>query len=190
MEPMTRWTADSEGRLKQAAIDLFLDRGFDDVTVGDIAQAVGVTERTFFRYFADKREVLFVDQVAYQDYFLDALAVSSSTAPMALIEDALRGGAEFFPEERRPHSRTRQKILDSSLGLLERESLKRASLTEALGTALTARGIAPLTAALAAQSGAAVFYIAFAAWIAEGETRTFMELLDVAIFELKKLICP
>lgn len=62
---MARWAAGSEGRLKQVAMDLFLQRGFDDVTVGEIAEAAGVTERTFFRYFADKREVLFVDQAAY-----------------------------------------------------------------------------------------------------------------------------
>jgi hypothetical protein len=78
-------------------------------------------------------------------------------------------------------------IIDSSPALLERESLKRASLTEALTTALIARGIAPLTAALAAQSGAAAFYITFAAWIAEGETRTFTELFETAVLELKNL---
>jgi AcrR family transcriptional regulator len=188
MGNMARWTADSEGRLKRAAIDLFLERGFDQVTVGEIAQAVGVTERTFFRYFADKREVLFVDQDAYQAYFLDALAVSIETSPMALIEDALRGGAKFFREDRRPWSRTRQKIIDSSPGLLERESLKRVSLTGALSAEVAARGIAPLTAALAAQTGVAVFYIAFAAWISDSETRTFIELLDAVVSELKALI--
>ncbi|WP_082914317.1 MULTISPECIES: TetR family transcriptional regulator [Microbacterium] len=183
-----RWTADAEGRLKNAAIDLFLERGFDDVTVGDIAHAAGVTERTFFRYFADKREVLFVDQAAYQAYFLDALAVSTATTPMALIEDALRGGAEFFPEERRLWSRTRQQIIDSSPGLLERESLKRASLTNALGAALTVRGTAAIAAALAAQTGTAVFYIAYGAWTTQLETRTFIELLDATIDEFRTLL--
>lgn len=187
MGAMARWAAGSEGRLKQVAMDLFLQRGFDDVTVGEIAEAAGVTERTFFRYFADKREVLFVDQAAYHAHFLDGLAASSKTAPMALIEDALRGGAEFFPEERRPLSRARQRVIDSSAALLERESLKRASLTEALTNALIVRGVAPLTAALAAQSGTAAFSITFAGWIAEGETRTFIELLDIAVGELKTL---
>jgi AcrR family transcriptional regulator len=188
MDGMARWIAGSEGRLKQAAVDLFLERGFDDVTVGEIAQRVGVTERTFFRYFADKREVLFVDQTAYHDLFIDALRRSEATAPMALIEDALRGGAEFFPEERRALSRRRQRIIDSSPALLERESLKRASLTAAMTDALAARGIAPLADAIAAQSGVAVFYIAFAAWIADGETRTFPELLDAVLAEMRNLL--
>lgn len=184
---MARWTAGSEGRLKQAAIDLFLERGFDDVTVGEIAQTAGVTERTFFRYFTDKREVLFADQGVYHAHFLDALSASRATAPMRLIEDGLRGGAGFFPEERRPFSRIRQVIIDSSPALLERESLKRAALTEALAEGLVDRGVARVVAVLAAQSGVSAFYVAFAMWVAEGETRMFTELLDAALRELTDL---
>jgi len=185
---MTRWLGDSEGRLKQAAIDLFAARGFDAVTVADIAEAAGVTERTFFRYFADKREVLFTDHDAYHAHFLDALAVSGETTPMGLVEAALRGGAGFFPETRRPMSRARQRVIDSSPALRERESLKRTGLAEALVAALVARGVAPMAAALAAQSGTAAFYVAFATWTADGETRTFPELLDDALAELKSLL--
>jgi len=184
---VARWTAGSEARLKRAAIDLFVERGFDHVTVGEIAEAVGVTERTFFRYFADKREVLFVDQTVYHAHFLDALAASDATEPVRLIEDALRGGAEFFPEERRPQSRARQKVIDSSPALQERESLKRVALADALAAALVARGTTPVTAGLAAHSGAAAFHIAFAAWIDDGSTRTFPEVLDDALREMKSL---
>ncbi len=184
---MARWTADSEGRLKQAAIDLFLERGFDDVTVGEIAQAAGVTERTFFRYFADKREVLFGDQASYHAHFVDALAASPATTAILLVEDALRGGAAFFPEERRQLSRARQKIIDSSPALLERESLKRASLTEALSVELVARGVPSVPAALAAQSGVAVFYVTFAMWVAKDETRIFTDLLETVGFDLRNL---
>ena len=185
---MARWMANAEGRLKQAAVDLFIERGFDNVTVGDIAQAAGVTERTFFRYFADKREVLFVDQGAYQAHFLDALADSDAVAPMRLIEDALHGGAAFFPEERRPWARTRQRVIDSSAALQERESLKRTALTDALAAALVGRGVSPVVAALAAHSGVATFSTAFAGWLADEETRTFRELLDDALRELKNLL--
>lgn len=185
---MARWQADTEGRLKLAAIELFGARGFEAVTVGDIAEAVGVTERTFFRYFTDKREVLFTNQEQYQAGFLDALAASDTTTPMTLVETALHGGAAFFADERRPWSRARQQIVDSSAALMERESLKRASLTDALTTALIAKGIAPVSAALAAQSGSAAFHIAFAAWIAEDETRSFGDLLDATLTELKTLL--
>jgi len=185
---MARWQADTEGRLKLAAIDLFGARGFEAVTVSDIAAAVGVTERTFFRYFADKREVLFTNQDDYQAQFLDALDASDATAPMTLVETALHGGAAFFADERRPWSRARQRIVDFSAALMERESLKRTSLTDAIATALVTRGIAPVPAALAAQSGSAAFHLAFAAWIAEGETRSFTELLDDVLADLRALL--
>jgi AcrR family transcriptional regulator len=184
---MARWLADSENRLKQAAIDLFGERGFDEVTVSDIAAAAGVTERTFFRYFADKREVLFTNQDEYQAHFLEALDASAERAPMSLVETAFRGGAAFFPDERRPLSRGRQRVIDSSPALQERESLKRASLVDALTSALTARGVSPLTASLAAQSGSAAFHAAFVAWLADGETRSFPEILDEALEELRNL---
>lgn len=185
---MARWAADAEGRLRQAAIELFARRGFDAVTVADIAQAAGVTERTFFRYFADKREVLFTNQDAYHARFLEGLAASLATSPMALVEAALRGGAAFFAEERRPFSRARQQVIDSSSALTERESLKRATTTEAIAAGLVARGIPRVAATLAAQSGSAAFHVAFAAWIAEGEARTFAELLDDALSQLRGVL--
>ncbi|MBD8104577.1 MULTISPECIES: TetR family transcriptional regulator [unclassified Plantibacter] len=185
---MARWQADTEGRLKLAAIELFGTHGFEAVTVSDIAAAVGVTERTFFRYFTDKREVLFTNQDDYQARFLDALLASEATAPMTLVEAALHGGAAFFADERRPWSRARQRIVDSSAALMERESLKRSSLTDALTTALIAKGVAPVPAALAAQSGSAAFHLAFAAWIADDETRSFTELLDDVLADLRALL--
>ena len=56
---MARWEPDARGRLEKAALDVFRERGYAHTTVGDIAERAGLTERTFFRYFTDKREVLF-----------------------------------------------------------------------------------------------------------------------------------
>jgi AcrR family transcriptional regulator len=61
-EYMGRWEPDARGRLEQAALDLYQDRGFEQTTVTEIAERAGLTERTFFRYFADKREVVFGGQ--------------------------------------------------------------------------------------------------------------------------------
>ncbi|MGB4776796.1 TetR family transcriptional regulator [Microbacterium sp.] len=185
---MARWLAGSEGRLKQAALDLFVERGFDAVTVADIAETAGVTERTFFRYFADKREVLFVNHAAYHAYFLDALAASDATTPIGLVEAALRGGADFFPLERRPQSRIRQRVIDSSPALRERESLKQVALADALSAAVTARGVDPLAASLAVQSGVAAFQLAFAAWLSDEQERPFVAHLDDTLGELKRVL--
>ncbi|UDF12060.1 TetR family transcriptional regulator [Antiquaquibacter oligotrophicus] len=184
---MGRWPEDARGRLKHAAIALFTERGFDAVTVGDIAAAAGVTERTFFRYFTDKREALFSSQEEYNALFVNALESSPATQPMALVEDALRGGATFFPDGKREHSRARQAIITSSPALVERESLKRIRLTEALSAGLVARGVPPRTAALAATSGDGAFALAFATWIAEGEDRPFDECLTEALDLLRSL---
>jgi hypothetical protein len=56
---MTRWEPNARGRLEQAALALYGERGFENTTVAEIAARAGLTERTFFRHFADKREVLF-----------------------------------------------------------------------------------------------------------------------------------
>ena len=67
---MGRWKPDARGRLEQAAFELFTERGFEQTTVAEIAERAGLTERTFFRYFADKREVLFAGADALQELFV------------------------------------------------------------------------------------------------------------------------
>lgn len=185
---MARWQEGTDGRLRAAAMRLFADRGFDNVTVGDIAAATGVTERTFFRYFPDKKEVLFADQARYEAGFLDALDASDATSPLALVADALHGGGAFFVDERRAHSRARQRIIDSSAALTERETHKREAVAAAIAGALVTRGFGEDTAALAAQSGGAAFHLAFTSWIADGETRAFSQLLDAALESLRALL--
>ena len=56
---MSRWKPDAAGRLIKAAITLFAEQGYEETTVAEIAERAGLTKRTFFRYFSDKREVLF-----------------------------------------------------------------------------------------------------------------------------------
>ena len=186
---MARWIADTEVRLRQAALELFLERGFDAVTVGDIAEKTGVTERTFFRYFGDKREVLFTPEEQYHAPFLEALAGSTdpASAPMALVTAAIRGGGRLFADERRERSRARQDVIASSPALVERDAQKRTALVDALTGALRLKGVSPLAASLAAQSGAAAYHVAFVTWIADGETRPFPEILDAVFAQLKHL---
>ena len=71
---MGRWEPNARGRLEQAAMELYLERGFDQTTVAEIAERAGLTERTFFRHFADKREVLFAGAGALQELLVSAVA--------------------------------------------------------------------------------------------------------------------
>jgi AcrR family transcriptional regulator len=182
---MVRWEPGTRERLQEAALELYVSRGFDNTTAADIAQAVGLTERTFFRHFADKREVLFDGQDVLEQAFLDGVAAAAPDAsPLGMVESALSAAGEFFPPERRDHSRRRQTVIAGNPALRERELLKLAGLATVVADALRARGVSEATAMLAAQSGLNVFGVAFVAWIAEGEERSFPEIEREVLGEL------
>ena len=166
-------------------MDLYISRGYEKTTAADIAQAVGLTERTFFRHFADKREVLFSGQELLEQALLEALAAApQGAAPLDTVASALSALATFFPAERRVHSRRRQTIISENPALQERELLKMAGLAAIVAAALRARGVPGSTATLAAESGVTVFSVAYRKWIAEGEERSFLDIEREVLGEL------
>ncbi|MBK3567985.1 TetR/AcrR family transcriptional regulator [Streptomyces sp. MBT62] len=174
---MMRWEPGARERLQAAAMDLYISRGYDRTTAADIAQAVGLTERTFFRHFADKREVLFSGQELLKQAFLNGVAAAASDAsPLEMVESALSAAATVFSTGRRDHSRRRRRIISDNPALQERELLKLAELAAAVAAALRSRGVPEATATLAAESGVTVFGVAFGKWIAEGEERSFLDI--------------
>jgi AcrR family transcriptional regulator len=174
---MARWESGARERLQAAAMELYVSRGFEGTTAADIARSVGLTERTFFRHFTDKREVLFNGQELLEQAFLDGVAAALPDAsPLEMVGSALSAAATFFPDERRVYSRRRQTIIVANPALQERELLKLAGLAAAVTGALRARGVPEPTATLAAESGVTVFGVAFGKWIAEGEERSFLTL--------------
>jgi len=174
---MGRWEPGTRMRLRQAALELFTSRGFEQTTAADIAQAAGVSERTFFRHFADKREVLFSGTDELAAGFLAGIAGSpAGAAPLELMAAALDSGSAFFADERRPYSRARQLAIDENPALQERELLKMAGLAAALGEALRARGIDAAAARLAGETVATVFGVAFQQWIRPSEERSLGEI--------------
>src|SRR3981081_1573852 len=98
---MTRWEPDSRGRLEQAALALYGERGFENTTVAEIAARAGLTERTFFRYFADKREVLFWGAGALQELLVSAVASApDGIPPIVAIATALETAGALLQERR------------------------------------------------------------------------------------------
>jgi AcrR family transcriptional regulator len=185
---MVRWEPGARERLQAAALELFATRGFEQTTAGQIAQSVGLTERTFFRHFADKREVLFYGQDQFLQAFLDGVdAAPPDASPLEVIASALHGAASFFPDERRAYSRMRQSVIDQNPALQEREQHKLAGLATTVAEALRARGISEPMATLAAQSGTTVFGIAFAQWLQEGERRSLSDIASDVLHELLSL---
>ncbi len=163
---MSRWQPDARGRLERAAVELFTEQGFAATTVPQIAARAGLTTRTFFRHFADKREVLFAG-----DEELPALVARLATdAPAALgplpaIAYALETVAASTFEGRRAYLRTRRAVIQADAGLRERELRKRAALADGIGRGFRERGVDELTALLAAQLAVTVFSVTIDRWL-------------------------
>jgi AcrR family transcriptional regulator len=171
----------------RAAMELFAERGFEQTTAGDIAERAGVTERTFFRHFADKREVLFdtaktMDRAAHD-------AILAAPADLSPLDAALAGmvaGASLL-EDRRDQARRRSRIIAANPSLQERELLKLAAIADVTAEALRTRGVAEPTASLAAHSAVTVFQVAFTRWVSTDEPPGFLARIAQTAAALRAL---
>src|ERR1700722_16704334 len=182
---VSRWKPDARGRLAKAALELYSERGFANVTVAEIAERAGLTERTFFRHFADKREVLFSGGSALEERAVAAL--DGPPAPLGTIDAvgvAVEAAAGVL-QGRRRFAAQRQAVISANPELQERERIKLASLAAALAAGLRRRGVSDTAASLASEMGTAVFRIAFERWIKEGKERDFSQIVAESLDELK-----
>jgi AcrR family transcriptional regulator len=186
---MSRWEPDAEGRLIKAAITLFEQRGYDETTVAEIADAAGLTKRTFFRHFTDKREVLFRGSNELQECWLAAVTAAPPDAgPMAAVSAGLEQVARLFVD-RLAFARMRSGIITAHPELQERELIKLQVLTDAIQRALVDRGVAVTAAVLAAHTGVTVFHVAFARWVQQDDPAAMRDLMDESLSELRAVIC-
>jgi AcrR family transcriptional regulator len=171
-----------------AAMELFAERGFDATTAGDIAAHAGVTERTFFRHFADKREVLFDNSGTLARTVAEAILAAPASCPpldAALVGMSAAGG---LLAELRDHAVRRSRIVAAHPALHERELLKLASLVDDTAAALRERGAPDREAALAAHCAVAVFHVAFGDWVSEPDPAPdFAACVDRAAASLRAL---
>jgi AcrR family transcriptional regulator len=182
---MARWQPDSRGRLAKAALVLYDDQGFENTTVAEIAAAAGVTERTFFRHFPDKREVLFAGGID-----LGALAaegVAAAPAGLAPLDAAMAGLNEFVAVigERHEFAARRRRIIDTNPELRERDLIKNAEMSATLAGALRDYGIDQDSATLAAEAAVGVFRVAWDRWTADPKEQT--PLAELVADSLKRL---
>jgi AcrR family transcriptional regulator len=169
-------------------MELYSERGFEQTTVAEIAKRAGLTERTFFRHFADKREVLFAGAGALQELMVTAVAdAPDSVAPIDAVAAALEAAAGVL-EERREYPRQRQAIIAANTELRERELIKLASLAAAIADTLRRRGVSDPAASLTAEAGIAVFRIAFERWVEDSNRRDLSRLIRDSFDELKAVI--
>jgi AcrR family transcriptional regulator len=187
---MPRWEAGAQTRLTQAAYELYIERGFEHVTVAEIAERAGLTKRTFFRYFDDKREVLFSGAPALQGDVVDAVAnAPEHVAPIDAVVAALAAAGSGITEIGEG-ARVRQRLIESSSDLQEREMIKLVALKDAIGAALQSRGVPGSGASLTAQAGVAVFQTAFERWAHTDGSVDFPSLIYAALDELRIAINP
>ena len=184
---MGRWQPDARTRLQEAALALYRERGYDQTTVAEIAARAGLTKRTFFRYFTDKREVLFWGSELLEQQMVAAIEAAPASAPaLAMIGAALDAAAVRF-EAVRDFAGPRHRIIASSPELQERELIKVASLAAAMAGALRARGVGETAAALAAWTGTTVMHVAFEQWVGDPARAPFERIARDALAELREI---
>ena len=170
---MGRWEPDAMGRLRKAALELFVERGYEQTTVADIAERAGLTARTFFRYFPDKREVLFQGAEGLEQAMVEAIRQTPEGASAMNAVSAAVGAAGGYFGDIQVFARRRRDVIATHAELRERELIKLAKLSASLADALEQRGVESVEARLAAEIGVAVFRLAFELWLADDEHRRF-----------------
>lgn len=173
-------------RLRAAALELYGERGYETTTTAQIAERAGVSERTFFRHFPDKREVLFDGEAELIAIMTSAIgAAPADLSPLYLVMTAYNAAVPLLVANR-ALAEQRAQVIASTSALRERAHAKAAALLEAVTTAVVARGVPRPTARLAAQVGAAIFDGASHAWTDE-PGRDLHELLTESTAEARRL---
>lgn len=183
---MTETGSDVRLRLRVAALTLFDAQGFDQTTATQIAEHAGVNRRTFFRYFADKRDVLFEDE-ALRDLLLRGMAAApAALPPIEAIRFAFRSAAPLL-EANGSVAGLRRKVIAATPTLRERALGRAAMLADELAARLGDRGVDSHLAALASRVGMAACDLAVSTWSSEA-TDSFETHLDRSFSDLHDLL--
>lgn len=183
---MARWQPDAAARLVQSALDLFVEKGYDQTTVVEIADRAGVTKSTFFRHFPDKREVLFGGET-FGRMVAEGIAAAPATAtPIEAVAGAIEAvGRNAFVPAAREFSRRRRQVIAANTELQERDALKGTRTAAAMADALKARGVADTTAGLTAQVGSLALTMAYERWSDSTHSEDFAEVARRTLRELR-----
>lgn len=184
---MARWQPNAAGRLHDAAIALFTERGFDRTSVAEIAERAGLTERTFFNHFANKRDVLFGKPAELQEQIVvrEIASCADDVPPLDMVVRGFQVTADEVLEELRSPAALRRQIIDATPELQEREEGKLAALTSVIAGALQERGLHPGAALLTARVGVLIKQTAEQSWVQPTERRSLRELLCEALASLR-----
>jgi len=185
---MGRWEPDARGRLARAALTLYAEQGFEQTTVAEIAARAGLTERTFFRHFTDKREALFDGSEQLPGHLARAVEQAPPDAsPLDAVTAALDAMAALV-QQNPERARLRNTVVATRAELRERELIKLAETAAAVAGALRARGVPEPAASLAAETGVAVFRVSVARWLAGPGQPDLAGVLHEALASLRDVL--
>lgn len=188
---MPRWDPQAAERLKASAIALFLERGYDNVTVAQIAERAGLTRRTFSRYFADKRDVLFAGSEELPAALGDAvLAADAHLCPYDALVTGLADTGARLAERVAPLAAQRRAVVAASPELQERGRTKFADISDALARALAERGTDASHARLLANVGVAIFQAGFDRWVDDPQAASLSTRIRETAEQLAATITP
>ena len=183
---MGRWEPNARERLETAALDLFVENGYEETTVTQIAERAGMNRATFFRHFADKREVLFGGEDALAGLFADAIAAAPSGATLTdCLWTALVAAEVVMTAKLRAAASRRILVVARSTELQERGLLKHARVATAVTAALRARGEDELTARLGAEIVLLAFNVAFERWMKAKKSEPFSPFAEAVLRDLQ-----
>jgi AcrR family transcriptional regulator len=183
---VSRWAPNARERLEDAALNLFVENGYEETTVAQIADRAGLNRATFFRHFADKREVLFGGEDVLADLFADGIRVAPEGATLTeCLQAALAAVEVVMTPHRRAAAARRVLVLGANSELQERGLLKHARIAKSITAALRERGTDELTARLAAETGMLAFSVAFERWMKAGDDEPFLPFADAALSDLQ-----
>ena len=186
MKVVGRWEPDGRGRLQEAALALFAERGFDQTTAAEIAARAGLTERTFFRHFADKREVLFGGSELLKERIVAGVArAPAAYGALDAVACGLDAAAAMLGEFRRDFSRQRHAVMAANVELRERELAKLADYAAAVAATLRERGVGEPHATLAAEAGMTVLRVALERWASGQDERDLATIMRESLAELR-----
>lgn len=176
--------------MQTAALELFAEQGFEKTTVLDIAARAGVTRRTFFRCFPDKREVLFSGFVT--DLPETALVAGIARAdgglmPLQMIASAI-ADYDWDALAPRPLQRQRHTVIMANPELMERELIKYEAVALAFTEALRQRGFDGCVARLAADAGIAIFRSAYDRWLNAGDGTGMGQIIEDVVATLRTAV--
>jgi mycofactocin system transcriptional regulator len=158
-------------RIEQAALDLFTSEGFDEVTTDQVADAAGISRRTFFRYFATKADAVWGDFTAHVLRLEGLLAAAGDEQSVLTSICRAYVAVNTYADVDLPMLRQRLRLILTEPALQAHSQVRYAEVDRVVADHVARRTGAPadaLVPRLVATSTRAAATTAFEVWLADG----------------------